>query len=93
MRLELRAEIARERVAHLDRRVAGWLPLAEHVGQVLARVLPAGEVEGHRMILDIGHDIGGEGALALGIHLGGGRAAGPPQVQDAHVGVIMVDQG
>ena len=38
-------------------------------------------------------EVGSEGALALGIDLGGRGTARAPQIQDPHGGVIVVDQG
>ena len=91
--LKLGAGVARERIAHLDRRVQILGALAEHIGQVLTGVLPAGKVQGNRVLLHLGQDVRREGPLAFGSHFGCGGTAGPPQVQDPHGSIIIVNQG
>jgi hypothetical protein len=56
-------------------------------------VLPSSKIQRHRARLDIGQEIGGKGAFAFEIHLGGGSTARAPQIQDAHGAVVLVNQG
>src|SRR5581483_9813673 len=52
-------------VAHLDGRPALALALRKHPGQILPRMLAAGEKEGDPVPAGLGDDPGGEGAGAL----------------------------
>jgi hypothetical protein len=91
-RRELGTEVAGERIAHLDGRFQVGAASAQDRGQILAGVLPAGEIEGDGVIVDIGQDVGREGALAFGVHFDRRGAARSPQVQHAHRGVIVVEE-
>ena len=64
-RFELLAQVARERVAHLDRWAELLGPLREHLGQVLSGMLAAGEEERDPAPLARGHDARGEDPGAL----------------------------
>jgi hypothetical protein len=57
--------IARERVAHLNGRARPLGPPLQHVGEVLAGMLAAGEVQRNLTALAGGHDAAGEHARAF----------------------------
>ena len=90
---ELRADVARERVAHLDRWREGLVPLAQQRGQFFPGVLPAVGKQRHRRVRQLGQVIRAEDGRALGVDLLGGVAVRFPQVQNAHGGVVIVNQG
>ncbi len=90
---ELLAGVAREGVAHLDRRRQVLVPLAQQRGQVFPGVPPARKKQRHHVPRHVGQETRGEGALALGVDRVGGVAARSAQFQDAHGGVVIVNQG
>lgn len=95
--LERAADIARQRVAHLDRGAESLGPLRQHRGEVLAGMLPAGEEQRDGAPLARRHDARGKDALAFGARrrsrLGSGRVRSvlPHLRQDLHAGVVVVD--
>jgi len=96
-RVELREPVARERIAHLDRRRQVLGPLPQHVGQVFSGVPPTGKIQRHRVRPGLCQDVRRERPRAVGrrqqrqrIRRGPIR---PPQIQDPHGGVVMVQQG
>ena len=95
-RVGLRTHVARQRIAHLDRWREVRRALAQHRGEILAGVLPAGKIQRHRVVRHLGQHVRGERPLALGLHqcqLVGRGTARPPQIEDPHGRVVMMQQG
>ncbi len=96
-RLQFARQVARQGVAHLDRRRQFLGAVLEHVGQVLPGVLVTAEEQGHLVAIAQRHHARREqpGALVgiVSFALGRGqdlRAALPHQLQDLDGGVIVV---
>ncbi|HEY7309258.1 MAG TPA: hypothetical protein VH643_07885 [Gemmataceae bacterium] len=96
-RLQLARQVARQGIAHLDRRRQFRGAELEHRGQVLAGVPAAAEEQGYPpTVAQRHHPRGEQAAPFVGIgsfSLGTGHsllAAAPPQLQDLDRGVIVV---
>jgi hypothetical protein len=75
--------VQRQRIAHLDHRAQVLRPPLQHIGDILARMLAAGEVQGDLLALPGRNDTAGEhtGAFVTGLTL---------QLERLHAGVVVV---